>query len=134
MNFKGHEPVDVASDKTSNPVSLPKRRAKKLRIIGIVILVLGIAGAGIVYGPRIRSQDLNDDISMLAFDKAESRQMGQLYGKSGQLMEDWTNDLKQPGTQAVLILIFSALTTAGCFYFARLLEIDDETPDNGQRK
>jgi hypothetical protein len=34
--------------------------------------------------------------------------------------------LKQPGTQAILIALFSILLAAGCFYFARLLDIDDE--------
>ena len=33
--------------------------------------------------------------------------MGRLYGKSGLLIEQWSNDLKQPGTQAILILVFS---------------------------
>jgi hypothetical protein len=53
--------------------------------------------------------------------------MGQLYGKSGLLIEQWSNDLKQPGTQAIIILIFSTVIAAGCFYFARLLDYDDET-------
>ncbi|HVU08657.1 MAG TPA: hypothetical protein VHG89_08965 [Verrucomicrobiae bacterium] len=97
-------------------------------------MILGVISAGIVYWLGTRSPDLSDDISMLGFDKAETRQMGQLYGKSGELMEDWMNDLKQPGTQAICIVIFSGIVAAGCFYFARLLEVDDETPDNGQSK
>ncbi len=52
--------------------------------------------------------------------------MGQLYGKSGLLIEQWSDDLKQPGTQAVLIMITSALVAGGCFYFARLLDGGDE--------
>ena len=51
--------------------------------------------------------------------------MGMLYGKQGELIEDWSNDLKQPGTQSVIILVVAALVSASCFYFARLLDYDD---------
>jgi hypothetical protein len=64
---------------------------------------------------------------MVGFNRAESRQMGQLYGKMGLLIEDWTNDLKQPGTQATLIVATSILIAFGCFYFARLSDDVDET-------
>jgi hypothetical protein len=60
------------------------------------------------------------------FNRAEQRQMGQLYGNSGLLIEQWSDDLKQPGTQAILIAGFSIVVFAGCFYFARLLDYDDE--------
>jgi hypothetical protein len=74
-----------------------------------------------------RSPDLSDDPSMLGFNKREERQMGLLYGKMGTLIMDWSEDLKQPGTQATLIAGFSLVVAAGCFYFARLLTDDDET-------
>jgi len=93
-------------------------------MIGIIVLVLGIGGAGIVYWTR--SPDLNDDPSMLGYDKAESRQMGMLYGKQGLLIEEWSEDIKRPGTQATIITAVSILIAAGCFYFARLLDHDDE--------
>ena len=95
-------------------------------MIGVIVLALGIVGAGIVYWIGTRSPDLSNDLSMLGFNRAETRQMGQLYGKSGLLIQQWTEDLKQPGTQAVLITIFSILTAAVCFYVARLLDVDDE--------
>lgn len=95
-------------------------------MIGVIVLALGIGGAGVLYWLRTRSPDFSDDLSMLGFNRAETRQMGQLYGKSGLLIEQWSEDLKQPGTQAVIIVVFSTLVTAGCFYFARLLD-DDET-------
>lgn len=111
----------------SVPVSQSRRRARRLRLIGVAVLALGIVGAGILYWLRTRSPDLSDDPSMQGFNRAEQRQMGQLYGKQGLLIEQWSDDLKQPGTQAVIITVFSTLITAGCFYFARLLDCDDET-------
>jgi len=92
---------------------------------GALVLVLGMAGAGVVYWLGTRSANLNDNPSMQGFKRAEQRQMGQLYGKSGLLIEEWSDDLKRPGIQAVLIMITSALVAGGCFYFARLLVEDD---------
>ena len=103
------------------------KKSARLRKIGVIVLVLGIAGAGAIYWRGTRSANLNDDLAMQAFNRAEQRQMGQLYGKSGLLIEQWSDDLKQPGTQAALLAVASALAAAGCFYFARLLENDDET-------
>jgi len=94
---------------------------------GILVLVLGLAGAGVVYWLGTRSPDVSDDLSMLGYNKAQTRQMEQLYGKQGLLIEEWMEDLKQPGTQAVIIAAVSTLIAVGCFYFARLLDSDEET-------
>jgi hypothetical protein len=115
------------NDKAPGSVSSSKQRARRLKIAGVIVLTLGIAGAGAVYWIGTRSTDLSDDPSMLGYDKPEKRQMEILYGKSGQLIEDWSNDLKQPGTQAVIIAAVSVIFASGCFYFARLLDYDDET-------
>ena len=115
------------NDKTPSLASPSARPARRLRIIGVSVLVLGLAAAGLVYWLGTRSPNLNDDLSMVGFNRAERRQMGQLYGKSGLLIEQWSDDLKQPGTQAILIVTASAVVAAGCFYFARLLEADDES-------
>lgn len=115
-----------ADNKTPESASSSKRRARKLRIIGIIVLALGIASAGVAYWIETRSPDLSDDLSMVGYDKPAERQMEILYGKQGELIEDWFNDLKQPGTQAIIIVAVAALVASGCFYFARLLDDDDE--------
>lgn len=104
----------------------PSGHGARLRMAGIIVLVLGIAGAGVVYWLGTRSPDVSDDVSMLGYNKAQTRQMEQLYGKSGLLIEQWFDDLKQPGTQATIIAAVSALIAAGCFYFARLSDGVDE--------
>ena len=53
--------------------------------------------------------------------------MAILYGKQRELIEGWSNGLKQPGTQAIIIIAAAILVSGGCFYFARLLDYDDET-------
>ena len=55
--------------------------------------------------------------------------MGILYGKQGQLIEDLDNALKQPGTQAGLIIAAAAVIAVGCFYFARTLETETRPAD-----
>ena len=113
-------------EKTSSPGTSPRHRARRLRIIGVSVLTLGIVAAGLVYWLGTRNGNLNNDPAMLGFNRAAQRQMGQLYGKSGLLIDQWADDLKQPGTQATLIAVTSVLVAAGCFYFARLGETDNE--------
>ena len=114
----------TANDKTSGPHS-SSRRSTRLRMIGVIVLLLGIGGAGVVYWLGTRSPDVSDDLSMVGYNRAQTRQMGMLYGKMGPAIEEWFNELKQPGTQAEIIVAVSILATAGCFYFARLLGHDD---------
>jgi flagellar basal body-associated protein FliL len=95
-------------------------------MIGIVVLVLGLGGTGLVYWMGTRSPDVSDDLSMVGYNKAQTRQMAMLYGKMGPVIEEWFDDLKQPGTQAEIIVAISIFIAAGCFYFARLLGHDDE--------
>ena len=110
--------------KTPSPDSSSKQSAR-LRIIGVIVLLLGIGSACIVYWIGIRSADLSDDPSMVRDNIAASRQMGILYGKMGLLIEDWSDELKRPGTQAIIIAGAATLVALGCFYFARLLDNDD---------
>ena len=109
-------------------VSEVRRRARRYRITGIVLLLLGVVSAGVVYWLGSRAPDFSDDPAMVGFNRAEERQMGMLYGKQGKLIEDLTYALKQPGTQAFLVAAASAVIAAGCFYFARVLE-DEAKPD-----
>ena len=122
----------AANDKLCRPGKSSWRRATWLRWIGFIVLLAGIAAAGLVYWLGTRSPDLSGNLSMQGFNRAEQRQMGQLYGKSGLMIEKWADDLKQPGTQAILIAAFCTLVFIGCYYFARLLDIDDAPPaENG---
>ena len=95
------------------------KRSRRLRIIGVLVLLVGIGSAGLVYWLGTRTLDVKDDLSLAGFNKAQRRQMGQLYGKMGLAVEEFFDDLKQPGTQAKIIVAVSILAAAGCFYFAR---------------
>jgi len=115
------------SNEPSSGAAPSPRTARRFRISAVIILAAGLAAAGLVYWSGTRNTDTNDDLSMQGFNRAEQRQMGQLYGKSGLLLDELENDLKQPGTQAIIIAVVAALIAGGCFYLARLMD-DEQTP------
>lgn len=90
----------------------------------MVVLVLGISGAEAVYFIGTRPDGSPEDASMLGYDKAAARQAGTLYGQQGIIVQSWADDLKRPGTQAVIIVVAAALAAGGCFYVSRLLDRD----------
>jgi hypothetical protein len=105
------------------------RRGRRLKQAGVIVLLAGIAGAGLVYWLGSRTPDSGVDASMIGFDKAGQYQAGQLYGNWGTLMESLQDDLKTPGTQATIILVIAGLIAAGCFYLSEPLADDDRTED-----
>jgi hypothetical protein len=119
----------TANNKTPGPVSSANRRARALRITAIIVLLLGILSEGVVYWLGTRSADTSDDPSMWVNEKAQARQEGILFGKQSVLIQELSDDLKRPGTQAMIIIGTAALIAGGCFYFARLLEQHDEPAD-----
>jgi hypothetical protein len=94
-------------------------------MIGVMVLLLGLATAGAVYWIRTHSAEASEDDLLAGNVRAESHQMQLLYGKMGLLTMELSDDLKQPKTQAVLIATVSISAAAACFYFARLT--DDDT-------
>jgi len=106
------------------PVSPTKRRARRLRIGAVIVLVVGPGGAGMIYWRGTRTADVPDKLSMTAYNKPQQWQMEILYVKQGELIENWSNNLKQLGTQAIITTGISALIATGGFYFARLLNLD----------
>jgi len=111
------------------------RRARTCRRAAVVALALGVLGAGLVYWLEAPPPDYSDNPEMIGFDRAADRQMSQMYGRQGQVIEAFDDALKQPGTQAVFILVAAAAVAAGCFHFARILEWEAQPPpdDPGSR-
>jgi hypothetical protein len=70
-----------------------------------------------------------DDPAMAGYSKPEQMQMGTLYGKMGLMTSDLLDDLKQPGTQAILIAVFSVLVAFVCFFLADRWVDDEESRD-----
>jgi hypothetical protein len=119
----------TTNDQNQEPPSAAHQRVRRYRLAGVVVLLLGLVSAGVIYWLGSRAPDFSDDPSMVGFNRSEERQMGILYGKQGQLIEDLKNSLKQPGTQAMLTVAAAGVVATGCFYFARLLA--NEAKQNG---
>jgi len=117
------EPIKEASAE----LAALNREKARLRLIGIIILTVGILSAGLVYWLGTRAQNAQLDQYQQSQIRAESRQMQLLYGPSGGLTEDLTNALKRPGPQALLIALFSGMIAAGCFYLGRPFPKDDQS-------
>lgn len=110
--------------KTQQPnpgIAPPEKIARRLRRIGIVVLSLALVSASLFYWQGRQSKDVSNDPSMGGFNKANQRQMEIMYGKMGTVTEDLVQHLKQPTTQAVIILLAGGFIAVACFYFARLL-------------
>jgi len=116
----------VTEDHPPAGSNLPPRQSKRLRVIGVIVLVLGLLGAGALYWIRTHSGEPTEDELLAGNVRLESHQMGLLYGRMGLLTQELSDDLKQPGTQACLIAAVSVLIAAGCFYFARLEDDNNE--------
>ena len=119
----------TASDEVIESNSCGRRRARRLRIVAAVVLLLGIFGADGVYWLGMRSAQTYDDPTLMVNEKAQARKEEILYGKQSVLIDRWMEELKQPGTQAMIIVAATALVAGGCFYFAHLLHHADEARD-----
>jgi hypothetical protein len=89
--------------------------------VAVFVLAVGLIGAEITYLRGTRSGNSLDDASMLGYDKAAARQVGTLYGQQGVIVQGWSDDLKKPETQAVIMVAATLLVSGGCFYIASLL-------------
>jgi hypothetical protein len=118
----------TADEKQPDPGMVASGRARRLKTIGCFILLLGGVCAAVVYWQGQRAAAM-DDPAMLGFNRAERRQMDVMYGKMGSSINDLGDELKQPNTQAVLIVVGAVILAGGCFFFARLPAGDDKMKD-----
>jgi hypothetical protein len=112
----------------SDPDSSGRRRSQ-LRTLGVLVLLLGLGGAGAVYWTGTPPEDFSADPATARAFKTEARDIELNYGKMGLLMNDMVNDLQYPGTQAGIIAAVSIIVASGCFYFAGWPERGGEPED-----
>jgi hypothetical protein len=104
--------------------------SKRLRALGILVLVVGVAGAGLFYWIETRSAVPTMDDLMPGYSQARSRQIGIMMGDLGVTLMEWLDALKEPRTQAMIIAAVSAVAALACFRVARLLELQQrDEPD-----
>jgi hypothetical protein len=102
------------------------KQSERLRVIGILVLVLGITGACLFYWVEARSAAPTIDDLLPDYSRARAREIGILMGNFGVMMLGWADALERPGTQAIIIAAVSALVALGCFRAARVLDDNSE--------
>ena len=107
-----------------------RREKARLRKIGTIILLLGFSSAGLVYWIGTRAEDSRLDEYNRAAQSSESRQVGILYGKSGQVTADLLDDLKRPSAEALIIAAITIVMAGGCFYLSRPLDEPAKQTEN----
>jgi hypothetical protein len=95
---------------------------------GVGALVLGLGSAGLVYALETRDAAPRIEDLMPGYSQANSRQMGIYYGRAGEIMWGWREDLARPGTQAAIIVAIASFVALGCFRAAWLDAEDARTP------
>jgi acetylglutamate kinase len=104
-----------------------KKIVRRLRTVGIAAIAIAVVSASLVSWRGRGSEDLSNDPSTAGFNKANQRQMEIMYGKMGTITEDLVQHLKEPRTQAIIILLGGGLIAVACFYFARLVSCGDSS-------
>ena len=101
---------------------------RRLRLVGVSVLVLGLAAAGLVYAWETRDAAPSMEDLMPGYSEANSRQMGLYYGHAGEIMWGWQEDLARPGVQAAIIIAIASFVAIGCFRAAWLDAEDARKP------
>ena len=109
----------------SNPFSRwsTLSRSARLRYVGTTVLVCGVVGAAIFYWIQVRNAPPGMDEFAAGYEKARQRQMGIMMGSLGVMMVGWMDTLADPGAQAIVIAVCTALVAALCFHIARLMDL-----------
>jgi hypothetical protein len=116
----------MVSRSWKNPVASYSslRESGRLRVIGTIVLVLGIAGAGLFYWIKARPAGPAMDDLLPGYSRSQAREIGALMGHTGVMMIEWQDALARPGTQAILIAAVSALFAS--YFFRAAWVLDDE--------
>jgi hypothetical protein len=103
-------------------------RSKRLRIIGRLVLLCGIAAACAFYWNETRNAPPGLDDGAAGYTRAREHQMGQMMGTLGVTMTKIMETLETPGVEAIVIALSSALVAALCFHIARLMDLPPTHP------
>jgi hypothetical protein len=94
----------------------------RLRLIGAMVLVVGLASAGAFYWKFARSGPTLDEL-LPGYSEQKARQNAILMGDMVVTLLGWLDALKEPRAEAAIIAVFSVLASAGCFWIASLLDV-----------
>ena len=108
------ESISPASD----GLSAARQRARRLRVIGVIILALGIFGADGVYWLGTRTPAGDNPLPVVGEDKNATRQSETLFGKQTEFANQMRQTLGSPVVQAGLGVAGAVILAGGFFYTA----------------
>ena len=110
----------------AQPSVPPRRVAGRWRRIGLIILLVGLAGAGGLWwqGQRAAPPALDDTSGQVMLDDSKriARNNQLLYGKTASSLMGLYEDMTSPSSLALLVAAASVLGSFACFHLARLTE------------
>jgi hypothetical protein len=117
----------MAVNNTTPGPGTSRRAGARLRTIGLVVLLLGLGGAVLRYGLSAPSKDSSADLPTAETSKKVARDIEVNFGKMGLLTNSLAENLQDPATQALIIVVASIVVAFGCFYVAHLQDRADES-------
>ena len=103
--------------------------ARRLRVIGTIALVCGLAGAYLFYRAETRSAIPTIDELLPGYSEKLARQTAIVMGSFVVTLLGWADVLQEPSTQALIMAGASVLVAFGCFRIASSMDQPtDESP------
>jgi hypothetical protein len=107
------------------------KRSDRLRVVGWLVLGVGLAGAAGRYWLQMRSADpVLDDLTALGYSRSLQHGMGVMMGQFGLVLTDWQQILTSPIGQALMTAACAALVAG---YFFRVAWVLDAESVDGER-
>jgi hypothetical protein len=104
-------------------------RARRLRLIGVLVMAGGLVAAVIVYWTGRQAAAMDE--AAAGFTRAQEHQMKMLMGPLAVAMSGWADAVTSPAGQAILIAAFAAFVGYMCFRHAAMEEADALAPRTG---
>lgn len=98
-------------------------RARRLRLIGTLVMVGGAATAAIIYWTGSRAVAIDD--AAAGYTRAQEHQIKALMGPLAVAMSQWADALTSPAGEALMIAGFAAFVAYMCFRHARFAEEEE---------
>jgi hypothetical protein len=98
--------------------------SRRLRIVGMLVLVIGVAGAGLFYWIEARSAVPSMDELFPGYSRNRARQVGILMGSMTVTLLGLVDSLKDPFTASVII---AAVSAGVALIFFRLASVMDQS-------
>jgi hypothetical protein len=107
----------------------PHHRARRLRVIGAIVLALGLSVGDGVYWLGTRNASGDNPLPVIGEDKGVTRQAETLFGQQSVFASQIGQALRNPLTQAGVVLGVAVVLAGCCFYAAGVADRNDQSDD-----